>query len=68
MAKRICFAWSEFWYDFDTKEEADQYMKNNRGKGWFFVYDEPYKGYGDDDPRWCVAVRKPYDNVHNTGW
>lgn len=67
MAKRICFAWREYWYDFDTEEEAQKFIKDNSRKGWFFPKDKPYKGYGEEVNIWCVQVRKPVKG-YNPGW
>lgn len=63
--KRVVFAHVEYVYDFDTKEEADRFIKEApKGcRGWYFVTEEPE----DDGDVWTVVVDKPYKN-YNPGW
>lgn len=61
--KTIAFAWTTFWYDFDTEEEAREYYKENCwGKGW--QVKEPYD---NGNGKWTVVVEKPY-GAYNPGW
>lgn len=60
--KRVAFAWLTFWYDFDTKKEAEEFVVKNGGKGWQIK--EPYDNGAD---HWTVVVEKPYSN-YNPGW
>ena len=63
--KRIVFAWVTFMYDFDSEQEAVEFIKNSHGKGWQ-VDEQPYKqNWGDC---WTVRVEKPYNKKYNPGW
>ncbi len=35
--KRICFTWTEVWYDFDNREEAEIFIRKNTGKRWMIM-------------------------------
>lgn len=60
MSKRIAFAHIEFVIDFDSKEEARKYIRENQGKGWNFepnrtgYTSKPYS-FDDEDTwnKWC---------------
>ena len=63
--KKVAFAHVEYVYDFDTKEEADRFIKEapKGWNGWYFVTKEPE----DNGDVWTVVVKKPYKN-YNPGW
>lgn len=61
--KRTVFASIEFVYDFDTKEEARRFVRNNQGKGWYFEYEAKTT----QDGKYTLTVRKPYKD-YNPGW
>ena len=62
--RKIAFASIEIVYDFDTEEEAKQFISYNANKKWWWVSKEPYpQGNGV----WTVTVRKPYKD-YNPGW
>ncbi len=58
--KKIAFANINLIIDFSTKEEAEKYKKDNRGKGWWFGEIE----YNSPINMWTMEVRKPYGNYH----
>lgn len=64
MAKRVAFAWVTIWYDFDTEQEAINFIRKNRtGKGWL-VEEVAVK----NNDYWTVEVKKPYNKKYNPGW
>ena len=62
--RKVVFASIEFDYDFDTKEEAEKYIRDNANMGWYWESKEPYK---QGNGMWSVRVRKPYKD-YNPGW
>lgn len=68
--KRVNFAWQEFWYGFDSMEEAQAFVdKNWEKKGWIFLKDGGtlIHHLAVDVGEYEVRVRKPIRN-YNTGW
>jgi hypothetical protein len=61
--KRIAFANISLIIDFSSKEEAEQYKKDNFDKGWWFGEIE----YNSPIGMWTMEVRKPYGK-YNCGW
>lgn len=62
---RIAFASIELVYDFDSEEEAKNFVTMNQGKGFYFE-GEP-KPLDTKDGTWTITVRKPYKD-YNPGW
>ena len=62
--KRVALACIEYVYEFDTKEEAETYIRDARWSGWWFETKKPV--YNDCD-KWEVIVRKPYKD-YTPGW
>ena len=64
--KRVNFAWQEFWYGFDTLQEAEKFLGEAMKKdGWHIdsnIYDT-----GCDIGRYEVRVKKPIRN-YDTGY
>ena len=63
--KKTAFAWITFMYDFDTEEEAEKYVKRNRGRYW--LISKPYKNNNNNGFPYTVEVKKPYGK-YNPGW
>ena len=59
--KRVVFAWTTVWLDFDTKEELEQYKVDNQYKKWII------KDLDENDDNYTLVVQRPYGN-YNTGW
>lgn len=60
---RISFAWITFQIDFKTKEEAEKYVSDNRGKYWRFSEAEQFTKEPDcNGNMWTVKVERPYKN------
>ena len=58
----IAFANISLIIDFETREEAEEYKKQNFGKGWWFGEVSKI-----DDNTWTMEVRRPYKD-YNPGW
>ena len=68
--KRVNFAWQEFWYGFDSEQEAQKYIdKNWDNPGWIFLKDGGtlIHHLSCDVGEYEVRVRKPIGK-YNTGW
>ena len=68
--KRVNFAWQEFWYGFDSEQEAQNFINKNWDKpGWIFLKENGAFIYriNADIGEYEVRVRKPIKN-YNTGW
>lgn len=63
--RRIVFAWVEFEYDFDSKEEAREYMNAHDCYEYYFVDKEPVS---NGDGMWSLRVRKLYNKKYLPGW
>ena len=61
MAKKISFAHIEMTYDFDTKEESEEFKREHDDKGWLF-----WREY-DWGNIYSLVVHKPYSH-YNPGW
>ena len=59
--KRVAFAWTTVWLDFDTMEELEQYKVDNQYKKWLF------KEIHKNDDNYTLVVQRPYGN-YSTGW
>ena len=62
---RITFASIELTMDFASLEDAIEYKKANRGKGWFFM--NPYLNDSGDGFAVSMTVKRPY-NGYTPGW
>lgn len=61
--KRVAFAFTAFWYDFDTKEELDRYVDNLKKKGTYFRIQNIY----DNGKFWTLVIYRQYKN-YETGF
>ena len=60
--KKVSYAHISLIYDFDNKQERDEFIKENQNKGWYFN-----KPYHPSDDVWSVEICKPYKD-YTPGW
>lgn len=60
MSRQVIYAHIEYVYQFDTQDEAEQFMYENRRKNWKFVLSKQTGNY------YIVIVRKPFKGYKPT--